>query len=101
MGTPQVTIEVATKLLENPPTLHPRPNGTSIRTLVEWFDKKLSSIPSYQSREHGYAGITTQPPVWALRSNTPWQPFPDPGPHRIIDPALDPAEQADAKEDYK
>ena len=101
MSIPPVTIEIANDLLANPPTLHPRPNGTNIRALVQWYDQKLGSIPSQQSREHGYSGMTTQTEVYALKSNTPWRDTPDPGPHRPIDPSLNTAGQNDAEVEFK
>ncbi len=48
---------------------------------------KLISVPSQQTADHGYAGMVEQEELYALRMNTPWVPFPDPGTHATIDPA--------------
>ena len=101
MTTPTVSMEMATKLVENPPTLHPRPNGTNIQTLVQYFEGKLGSMPSHQLQEYGYSGMVAQTEVCALKCATPWSFFPDPGPHRTIDPLLDAAGQNDKKIEFK
>ena len=64
------------------------------------FNKKLGSMPSHQSREHGYIGMIMIPAVYALRCNVLWADFPDPSPHRTIDPAVNPAGQVDALVDF-
>ena len=83
-----ITIEVANELVRDPPTLHPRPNKTNIRALVQYFEQKLGSVPSHQSRKFSYLGMVTQPAVYALKCNKAWTELQDPGPHRTIDPLL-------------
>ena len=41
-----------------------------------------------------------QPIMYARRCNIPWTDFPDPGPHRMIDPAMNTAGQADLLVEY-
>jgi len=93
-------MEMATALVGTLPTLAPRPTGATIRALEQDLVKKLGSIPSHQSREHGYIGMILQPVLYARRTNTPWADFVDPGPHRAIDPAMNTAGQADLLVDY-
>ena len=45
--------------------------------------------------------MVEEPAIYALTSPaTPWVDWPDPGPHRTIDAALDAASQADALVQY-
>ena len=95
MSIPAVTMEMAIALVGTLPSLAPRPTGAGIRKLEQDLIAKLGSLPSHQSREHGYIGMIMQPVLYARRSNAAWQDFPDPGPHRTIDPQLNTAGQAD------
>ena len=95
MSIPAVTMEMAIALVGTLPSLAPRPTGASIRALEQDLITKLGSLPSHQSREHGYIGMIMQPVLYARRSNVAWQDFPDPGPHRTIDPQLNTAGQGD------
>ena len=73
----------------------PRPNATNIRNLeVALFDS-LEGIPSQQSHEYGYKGMAHQLAEYALISNVPWEPFPNPENHRVINPALNAQQQRD------
>ena len=100
MSVPTVTLEEAIKTVGTAPSLAPRPSGTNIRTLTKYFVKKLASIPSNQSRDHGYSGMIEQKEVYALKCNIPWQDAGDPGPHRKVDPQLNTAGQNDATVEY-
>ena len=100
MSVPTVTLEEATKTVGTAPSLAPRPSGTNIRTLTKYFVKKIASIPSNQSRDHGYSGMIKQKEVYALKCNIPWRDAGDPGPHRKVDPQLNTAGQNDATVEY-
>ena len=100
MSVPTITLETAKALIGTLPSLAPRPTGATIRALEEDLIKKLGSTPSHQSREHGYIGMVMHPILYARRCNTPWADFPDPGPHRTIDPSMNTAGQNDLLVEY-
>ena len=43
---------------------------------------KLTNIGSQQSAAFGYAGLVKKVDVYAMKCNTAWQDWPDPGPHQ-------------------
>ena len=91
----EVTFEEAQRQIGQLPSVGPRPNATNIRNLeVALFDS-LEGIPSQQSHEYGYKGMAQQLAEYALISNDPWIPFPNPGNHRVINPALTAQQQRD------
>ena len=101
MSAPLITFEDAVSIVGKIPPLHPRPSGTNLRACTLDLIVKLSVIPSHQSPDHGYSGMVEEPAIYALTSpSTPWVDWPDPGPHRTIDEALDAAFQADALVQY-
>jgi len=100
MSAPKITAEKAIALVGVLPSLHPRPNGTNLNKLERGLVEKLSSVASYQSTDEGYGGMVEDPTIFALRCKKPWVAWPDPGPHRVVDPALNTAGQADALVQY-
>ena len=82
------------------PSLYPRPNGTNLNKLERDLVEKLSTVPSFQSMDEGYSGMVDDTAIYALRCATPWEEFPDPGPHRVIDPANNTAGQNDELVQY-
>ena len=97
MSAPSITFEDAVSIVGTLPPLHPRPSGTNLRACTLDLIDKLSGMPSHQSSDHGYSGIA----IYALTSpTTPWVDWPDPGPNRTIDAALDAAGQAEALVQY-
>ena len=44
--------------------------------------------------------MVEDPTIFALQCKTPWVAWPDPGPHRVVDPSLDTAGQADTLVQY-
>ena len=81
-------------------SLHPRPNGTNLNKLEGDLVEKLRSVPSYQSTDEGYDGMVDDPTMYALQCPRGWVAWPDPGPHQVVDPALNTAVQADALVQY-
>ena len=100
MSIQNITLEMATALIGTLPSLAPRPTGASIRALEQDLIKKMGSVPSHQSRKHGYIGMVMQPVLYARRCNIPWADFADPGPHRVIDPSMNMAGQNDLLVDW-
>ena len=91
----EVTFEEAQHQIGQLPSVGPRPNATNIRNLeVALFDS-LEGILSQQSHEYGYKSMAQQLAEYALISNDPWIPFPNPGNHRVINPALTAQQQCD------
>ena len=82
------------------PSLYPRPNGTNLNKLERDLVGKMSTVPSYQSMDEGYGGMVDDTAIYALRCATPWVAYPDPGPHRVIDPSNNTAGQADELVQY-
>ena len=81
MSTPLVTYEDTKTTIGTLPSLAPRPNSTNLRALTIDLTDKLTTIRSQQSAAFGYAGIVDKADVYAMKCNTPWQDWPDPGPH--------------------
>ena len=82
MSTPLVTYDDAKSTIGILPTLVPRPNSTNLRTLTTILTDKLTTIRSQQSAAFGYAGIVDEAAVYAMKTATAWQDWPDPGPHQ-------------------
>ena len=82
------------------PSLHPQPNGTYLNKLEQALIEKMSTIPSHQSTNKGYDGMVDDPTMYALQCPRGWVAWPDPGPHQVVDPALNTAVQADALVQY-
>ena len=101
MSAHSITFEDAVSIIGKLPPLHPRPSGTNLRACTLDLIGKLSGMPSHQFPDHGYSGMVKEPAIYALTSpTTPWVDWPNPGPHRTIDAALDAAGQADALVQY-
>ena len=81
----KVTCGEAQSQIGRLPSLGSCPN---IRNLGVAFFARLEGIPLQQSHEYGYKGMAQQHPEFALVSNVPWVPFPDPGNHHVINAAL-------------
>ena len=99
-SAPKITAEKAISMVGVLPSLHQQPNGTNLNKLEQDLVEKLGSVPSYQSIDEGYGGMVEDPTIFALRCTTPWVAWPDPGPHRVVDPSLNTAGQADALVQY-
>ena len=82
------------------PSPHPRPNGTYLNKLEQDLVEKLSSVPLYQSTDKGYGGMTNEPTIYPLGCPAPWIVWPNPGPHRVVDPSLNTVGQADVLVQY-
>ena len=80
----ETTLAMATTTIAILPSLHPRPNHSSIRALERNLFDKLQAIQSSQSEEWGFRGLAEQPAEYALKSATPWTDAPNPGPHRPV-----------------
>ena len=80
----ETTLAMATTTIAILPSLHPRPNHSSIRALERDLFDKLQAIQSSQSEEWGFRGLAEQPAEYALKSATPWTDAPNPGPHRPV-----------------
>lgn len=80
----ETTLAMATDTIGTLPSLHPRPNHSNIRALERDLFDKLQAIQSAQSDEWGYRGLAEQPAEYAMKSLTPWEDAPNPGPHRIV-----------------
>ncbi len=83
MSTPLVTYEDTKATIGTLPSLEPRPNSTNLRALTIDLTDKLTTIRSQQSADFGYAGLVDEADVYALKCTTPWNDWPDPGPHQL------------------
>ena len=81
MSHPFVTFEDAKDAIGILPSLEPRPTATNIAALTLDLVNKLTTIPSKQTADLGYLGLVQQDEMYALTTNVPWVPRPDPGPH--------------------
>ena len=81
MAPTLVTYEAAKDIIGTLPSVDPRPNAVNLRALSTDLEQKLETIPSQQSPECGYVGMVMPDEIYALRTDTPWQDWPDPGPH--------------------
>ncbi len=85
MSHPAVTYEDDVQLIGVLPSLEPRLTSTNIRTMAVNLVDKLISLPSHQIVDRGYAGMTEQNKLYALRTNIAWVPTVDPGPRATVD----------------
>ena len=83
MSTPLVTYEDTKATIGTLPSLEPRPKSTNLRALTIDLTDKLTTIRSQQSADFGYAGLVDKADVYALKCTTPWNDWPDPGPHQL------------------
>ena len=97
MSQPAIKFEDTRDKIAILPSLGPRPNATNMQALCVNLVDKLTTIPSQQSAEFGYAGMVEQEEIYALNVADPWVNFPDPGVHRTADGTLDSAEQRDTE----
>jgi hypothetical protein len=81
MAPISVTYEEAKATIGLLPSLAPRPNASNLRALSQHLEQKLQTIPCHQAPEHGFLGMVMPPAIYALRSDAPWEEWPDPGPH--------------------
>ena len=81
MAPISVTYEEAKATIGLLPLLAPRPNASNLRALSQHLEQKLQTIPCHQAPEHGFLGMVMPPAIYALRSDAPWEEWPDPGPH--------------------
>eukprot|EP00804_Cyclotella_cryptica_P010472 CCRYP_012303-RA/>CCRYP_012303-RA protein AED:0.45 eAED:0.14 QI:0/0/0/0.6/1/1/5/0/1176 len=81
MAPSVITFEEAKEIIGTLPSLAPRPNASNIRSLSEHLEQRLQTIPSQQSPDFGYLGLVQPAAIYALRTNEPWNNWPDPGPH--------------------
>jgi len=81
MAPTLVTYDEAKNTIGTLPMVTPRPNAVNLRALSIDLEQKLETIPSHQSPEFGYVGMVMPPEIYALRTPTQWNDWPDPGPH--------------------
>lgn len=74
-----ISYDEVTKLLDNPPSLDPRPNCIRLRAWRKYAAKMLSQIPHPNYAQHGWSGMVVQPAIWYLINATPFVPRTDPG----------------------
>ena len=74
-----ISYEDFMKMLENQPSLLPRPNCMCLRAWCKYNANILAQIllPNYP--QHGWKGMVLQPALFALINNTPFAPPADPG----------------------
>ena len=81
--------------------MDPRPNATNICAVDRHLDKRLSTIPSFQSTTFGYAGIAKKAELYALDTTTTWADFVNTGPvQEGTDGSLDAGAQRDQQAIY-
>ena len=61
-----ISYDAVWTLLENPPSLNPRPNFFIICALRNHFAKALQKIPYPQSADNGWAGAIMSPEMYIL-----------------------------------
>ena len=83
MAPTLVTYDEAKETIGTLPSVAPRPNAVNLRALSTDLEQKLETIPSHQSPEFGYVGMVMPPEIYTLRTTTPWNDWPDPGPHPV------------------
>jgi hypothetical protein len=76
-----ITYDEAKETIGTLPSLAPRPNAVNLRALTQCLEQRLETIPAQQSPENGYVGMVMPDEIYALRSNTPWTDWENPGPH--------------------
>ena len=82
MAPSVITYEEAKEIIGTLPSVAPRPNASNLRVLAEYLEQKVQTIPApQQSPEYGYLGMVQPAAIYALRTNTPWIDWNDPGPH--------------------
>eukprot|EP00956_Cyclotella_meneghiniana_P021067 scaffold37874_cov42-Cyclotella_meneghiniana.AAC.11 len=82
MAPSVITYDEAREIIGVLPSVAPRPNATNLRNLSEHLERKVQTIPApQQSPEYRYRGMVQPAAVYALRTNTPWQDWEDPGAH--------------------
>jgi hypothetical protein len=82
MVPPPVDFVEVSARLQGLPSMAPRPTATNINAFEDQLVDILATIPSAQSKEHGFRGLIESAKIYALTSNVPWQDWPDPGPTR-------------------
>ena len=97
MSHPFVTFEDAKDAIGILPSLEPRPTATNIAALTLDLVGKLMTIPSKQTADLGYLGLVQQDEMYALATNVPWVPWPNPGPHQQTGTAWSLQQQKDAE----
>ena len=97
MSTPTITKTNTVEKIGKIPGLFLRPTGPNLYACVVDLVTKLQGIPCYSAPNHGYSGMVDEPAIYALSApGAPWTDWPDPGPHRTINPSLKTAGQADS-----
>jgi hypothetical protein len=76
-----ITYDEAKDVIGTIPKLDPHPNADILQALSKYIEEKLETIPSHQSAEFGYMGMAMPVEQYALRTNTPWMDWNNPGPH--------------------
>lgn len=82
MPPPLVTFKEAKDTIEVLPLLSPCPSASNINELKRTLIKHLESILSEQLSKFGHAGLAENIDKYALKTNTPWQWWPNPGAHQ-------------------
>eukprot|EP00804_Cyclotella_cryptica_P023697 CCRYP_019320-RA/>CCRYP_019320-RA protein AED:0.37 eAED:0.35 QI:0/0/0/1/1/1/6/0/1607 len=81
MAPISVTYEEAKETIGILPSLAPRPNASNLCALSRHLEQRLQTIPCHQAPEHGFLSMVMPPAIYALCSDTPWEEWPNPGPH--------------------
>ena len=94
---PMVTFADAVAAIGTLPSLAPRPCSTNIRALAIDLIDKLTIIPSEQTADLGYSGLTGQDAVYALQTNVAWANWPNSGQVPPTDDAWTPEQSRTAR----
>ena len=82
MAPSVITYEEAKEIIGVLPSVAPRPNASNLRVLSEYLEQRVQTIPApQQSPEYGFLGMVQPAAIYALKTNTPWQHWADPGAH--------------------
>jgi len=92
-----ISFEEVAALVAIPPSLAPRPNFTSLRTLRHHIQHALQRLSCPQSNILGWVGLIMARPMNGLLTTTPFRLPSDPGPMAIYYPP--PVEIFDAQGD--
>ena len=82
-----ISIDDVSGFLTNPPNMASRPNFFKVRALRLHIANALRQIQHPDRPAHGWAGLATEPALYALVDRTPWVMPIDPGPIVVYLPA--------------
>ena len=82
-----ISIDDVSGFLTNPPNMASRPNFFKVRALRMHIANGLRQIQHPDRPAHGWAGLATEPALYALVDQSPWVMPVDPGPIVVYLPA--------------